>query len=360
MSRNAVAPGAPVPDLPHSRPLLGTGEEEAARRVLRSGWLAPGAEAARSEALLARLSGCGSAVLLSSGTTALTLALRALGIAPREEVAIPSYACAAILHAVRAAPARPFLCDIDRDTLALDPDDVARRAGGRARVAVLVHPFGLPVRPEPFRSRGLWVVEDCAQALGALDRGAPVGSRGDAAIFSFAPTKIVTCGGPGGGLASPRGAIVETARDLAGHDGKDDDRPRTNGLMGDLHAAVAGVQMARLGEFRDRRLAIARLYDAALAPHGLARTAPPEGAEPILYRYLLRVRDASRLIDALNRRRIAARRPVHRPLHELAGAEGEFPNTDSAHRELVSLPLYPSLSDAEVERVILEVRRCLS
>jgi perosamine synthetase len=349
-----------APDVPHSRPCLGRDEEEAARRALASGMLAPGPEAAEAAARLARLSGCGAAVLLSSGTTALTLALRALGVGPRDSVAIPSYACAAILHAVRAAPARPLLCDIDPGTLALDPEDVARRSRGRARAAVLVHPFGVPAGVDPFRARGLLVVEDCAQALGGSDRGAPVGSRGDASVFSFAPTKIVTCGGPGGGLASPRIAIVDEARDLAQHDGRDDDRPRTNGLMGDLHAAIASAQMARLAEFRARRLAIARLYDDALARHGLARAPAPDGVEPIVYRYLVRVPAAPRLIEALNRVGIGARRPVDLPLHRLTRDGGDFPHTERAQRTLVSLPLYPALSDAEVGRVITEVRRCLS
>jgi len=329
-------------------------------RVLRSGMLAPGREAAAAAALLARLSGCAAAVLLSSGTAALTLALRALGIGSREEVAIPSYACAAILHAVRDAGARPLVCDIEPETLALDPEDVTLRSRGPVRAVVLVHPFGLPVRAEPFRARGHLVVEDCAQAAGALDRNAPAGSRGDVAVFSFAPTKVLTCGGPGGGLASPRTSIVDEARDRARNDEKDDDRPRTNALMGDLHAAIAAVQMERLVEFRDRRIVIARLYDEAFARLGLRRPSPPPGVEPMPYRYVIRVPEATRLIEALNRRGIGARRPVYRPLHRLARSEGDYPHTERAHRTLVSLPLYPALSDAEAARVITEVGRCLS
>src|SRR5439155_1435232 len=130
-----------------------------------------------------------------------------------------------------------------------------------------------PVPLEPYRELGILVVEDCAQAIGARDRGSPVGARGDAAVFSFAPTKVLTCGGPGGGVASPRAATVDEVRDLAGHDEKDDDRQRNNGLMGDLHASVAAVQMERLKEFLDRRRALARLYDERLLPLGLERPA---------------------------------------------------------------------------------------
>jgi len=362
MSRRGVAAAqSPSPvGVPHSRPLLGPSEEEAALRVLRSARLAPGPETARGEALLADLSGCGTAVLLSSGTTALTLALRALRIGPASTVAIPSYACAALLHAVRAACAVPLLCDIEPRTLALDPADITRRARGRVRAAIVVHPFGEPVALEPYRDLGLSVVEDCAQAIGARDRGSPVGSRGDAAVFSFAPTKVLTCGGPGGGLASNREGIVEEVRDLAGHDEKDDDRQRTNGLMGDLHAAVAAVQMERLGEFLDRRSALARLYDERLLPLGLERPAPSAGTNPVVFRYIVRVPDAARLIESLARAGIVARHPVYRPLHRLASGAGSFPNTERAQNTLVSLPLYPALTDTDAERVITEVHRCLS
>jgi perosamine synthetase len=273
-------------------------------------------------------------------------------------VAIPSYACAAVLHAVRAVPALPLLCDIDPETLALDPKDVDRRGRGRTRAVVLIHPFGVPVRPEPFRAGGLPVVEDCAQALGAVDRETPVGSRGSVAVFSFGPTKMITCGGPGGGLASPDRSIVEEALSLARHDGTDDGRLRVNGLMGDMSAAVLGVQMSRLSEFRDRRRVIARRYDEALAHRAAGRPSIPLDARPVVYRYIIRVADASGVIDALNLRGVMARRPVYRPLHEIAQAEGVFPNADDAHRRLVSLPVHPGLSDGDVERVIEEVGRC--
>ena len=183
MRRHAAGQPAPgrecsgEPGVPHSRPCLGSDEEEAALRVMRSGWLAAGAEARRAAALLARVSGNADAVLVSSGTAALTLAIRALGIGPNDRVALPSYVCGALVHAISAAGARPLVCDIDPSTLALDPEDLARRATPDLRAVIVVHPFGVPVPLEPLRSRGLPLIEDCAQALGALQRGGPVGSR---------------------------------------------------------------------------------------------------------------------------------------------------------------------------------------
>lgn len=343
--------------VPHGGPCLGAEEEAAAVRVLRSGRLAPGPEAARLESLIARLAGGADAVALSSGTMALALALRALGLGPCDRVAIPAYACAALLHAVRAAGAEAVLCDIDPRGLAIDPEDLARRRDS-VRAVVLVHPFGMPARTEPFRGRGLLVVEDCAQALGAADRNQPVGARGDAAVFSFGPTKLITCGGPGGALAAPSATLVRSVRDLAGHDGKDTDRPRVNGLLGDLHAAIACRQIDRLKGFLARRSVIAARYDTAFADLPAGRPAAPPDTRPAAARYLLRVPDATRFLESLHAAGIEARRPVHLPLHRLTGAAGRFPASDDAQATLVSLPIHPSLTDAEVDRVIHGVRRC--
>lgn len=348
---------APVP---HSRPSLGRGEEEAAVRVLRSGRLAPGGEAEAAAARLAELAGCSGAALISSGTMALTLGLRAIGVQPRDLVALPTYACAALLHAVRAVPALPLVCDIDPESLALSCEDMDRRARGAVVAAIVVHPFGMPVRIEPFRARGIRVIEDCAQSIGAAISGAPVGSQGDLAVFSFAPTKPLTCGGPGGGVSAASASLLASVVDLASHDEQTEDRPRVNGLMGDLQAAILRVQMERLPDFLERRAEIARRYDEALAPLGVARRPASPGSHPLVYRYCVRLQDADRCLEALNRRGVMARRPVHRPLHLLLGLRETFPHAERAQREMVSLPLYPAISDREADRVIAEVRQCLS
>ena len=346
--------------VPHARPCLGPDEEAAALRVLRSRLLAPGAEAARLEGLVARLAGAPAAVALNSGTMALTLALRALGVGVGDAVALPSFTCAAVLHAVRAAGARPLVCDIDAATLALDPGDLKRRANGRLRAVVVVHPFGNPSPVDPLRVGGAFMIEDCAQSPGARLLGAPVGAAGDAAVFSFGPTKLLTCGGPGGVLASPSARIVHTARDLAGHDEKEDDGARVNGLMGDLHAAVAGAQIGRLRELVARRRAIAERFDNALVATPSSRPALPAGGQPVFYRYLLAVGDAGGTLDRLQARGVMARRPVFKPLHRLLAGGDPCPRADAAWERWISLPLFPAMSDAEVDQVIEEVLRCRS
>jgi dTDP-4-amino-4,6-dideoxygalactose transaminase len=348
--------------VPHARPWIGADEEEAALRVLRSARLAPGAEAARLEGLVARMAGGADAVALSSGTTALTLALLALGVKRGDRVAIPAYTCAAVLHAVRAAGGAPLLCDIDPSSLALDADDLRRRAGaGGVRAVVVVHPFGLPVPVEPYRTAGTILIEDCAQSPGARLGTAPVGSWGDAAVFSFAPTKPFTGGGPGGAIAARDPAIVRAVRDLAGHDEKEDDRAHQNALMGDLHAAIAAAQIGRAGDIVARRRHIVRRYAAAFAAHRLPAPREAAGAQPVFHRYLVALRGgAAAAIQALQARGIQARPPVFRPLHRLVPGSPPCPGADEAQARWVSLPLSPVLRDDETERVIDEVHAWLS
>jgi perosamine synthetase len=353
-------PARPFAVVPHARPCLGPEEEAAAARVIRSSRLAPGAEAARLEGLLSRLAGGADAVALNSGTTALTLALKALGVRDGAGVIVPAYGCGALLHAVAGAGGRPVLCDVDPDTLALDPDALRRGAAAAARAAIVVHPFGMPVSMDAYRAAGRPLIEDCAQSPGARIEGRPVGSGGEAAIFSFGPTKLVTCGGPGGGLASGDPAVVRAARDLAGHDEKEDDRPRLNGLMGDLHAAIAAVQVGRLPLLVARRRAIAERYDAAFEGLGL-RPRLQRTAQPVFFRYLLGVPGrAAWALDRLLRAGIQARSPVHRPLHRLVAGAPSCPGADEAQARWISLPLSAAFSSAEIDRVIGEVTACLS
>lgn len=338
--------------IPHHHCSLGVEEEAAALRVMRSGRLAPGPEAAHLEKLLARLSEGADAVSLCSASAALSLALRGLGIRSGDRVALPSYASPGLLQAVRAAGAAPWICDIDPITLNISADDLERGAGDRLRGVVVGHPGGRPTPLQPFLGRGLRVIEDCGEAFGATVAGRPVGSRGDAAIFCFAPSRPVTCGGPGGAVASRRASLVRTIRELASCESRGLEAQRLDALMGDLHAAIATVQIDRLPELIARRASIAARFHDAFPEISLTRPPGDPGCRAVFSRYLIRVPDASRVIDLLRRQGILARRPVKHPLHALLGLRSRFPNTEAACGEIVSLPIYPSMRDEAVERIV--------
>jgi dTDP-4-amino-4,6-dideoxygalactose transaminase len=340
--------------IPHSRPSLGDDDARAVARVVRGGWIAQGPEVAAFEAEVAARLGVAATAAVSSGTTALELALRALGIGAGDDVVVPTYACDALHHAVVRAGARPLLADADPRTHALAVEDVRRRLTPRTRALVLVHPFGRAVPVRPFLALGIPVVEDCAQALGAIVDDRPAGAWGAAAICSFYATKLVTTG-EGGAVGGPDelAARVRAARAY-------DEREALaagggNAKLTDIQAALGRSQLARLDAFVARRRRIAARYRAALAG---ARCATPEdaGAAHVYHRFVVEVeRPVDGVIAALGARGVTARRPVFRPIHQAVGAGG-YPEAERLWQRSVSLPCYPSLADGEVDAVAAALR----
>lgn len=346
---------AAPPPVPHSRPTLGDEDRQAIAEVLASGFIAQGERVAAFEREVAAMLGLAGGVATSSGTAALTLALRALGVGGGDEVLIPTYVCSALLHAVRAVGAAPRLVDADPASFNMDPDAARRVRSARAKALVVVHSFGLPAELDALRDLGLPVIEDAAQALGAAYRERPVGSFGDAAVLSFYATKVITTG-EGGMLLSNDPRILATGRDLREYDQKPDDRPRFNYKLTDLQAALGLAQLKRLPRFLHRRRLLAARYGEALAGLPLALPPTPADRTPAHYRYVVTPgRPAAPYLAGLEARGVQARRPVFLCLHRYLGLDG-FPGADEAWERAVSLPLYPSLTDAEAERVVAAAR----
>lgn len=340
--------------IPHSRPTLDAEDAEAVVRVIESGQLARGPRLAAFEQAVARRLGRRAAVATSSGTAALTLALRALKVGPGDEVVLPAFACAALGHAVQAVGASAVLADVG-DDLGLLPESAFRRLSGRTRAVIVVHPFGHPLDLRPFLEWEIPVIEDCAQALGASRQGRPVGSLGTVAVCSFYATKMVAAG-EGGMLLADSPSLLAQARALGAGNAAPDS---FNYRLSDLAAALGLVQLRRLEAFVARRRAIAERYDAAFAGTSV-RTPPREAdAEPCFSRYVVRVPEAARLIQGLRRRGIEAKRPVGDPLLLGDSDAAAYPGAARAFAECVSLPLYPSLTDGETESVIAAVAEAL-
>lgn len=360
------------PAIPLARPVVGDAEVAAAVRVLRSGRLVQGPEVAGFEAEFSELVAGRECVAVNSGTSALQLALLALGIGPADEVVVPSFSFAATANAVRLVGARPVFADIERDSFCLDPAAVAAAIGPRTAAIIPVHLYGHPAAMDdlvPLAQRhGLVIVEDACQAHGAALRGRPTGTFGAAGCFSFYPTKNMHAL-EGGMITTAGRALARTLR-LLRNQGME--RAYENEIVGanmrmtDVAAAIGRVQLGRLPEWTERRRRNAKTLDAGLA--GLAEAAgvvtPPvaAGAEHVYHQYTVRVaedRDGSR-------RRLAERgvgsgvyypTPIHR-LRAYLDAEGrparawDLPETDRAAREVLSLPVRPSLSEADLTQII--------
>jgi perosamine synthetase len=336
--------------IPHSKPVLPTREQwsEITAR-LAPGWIAGGpcVEAFATEA--ARWLGGSGGVAVNSGTSALHLALLAVGARPGSEVLVPAYCCAALLNAVQFVGGVPVLVDTEPGGANLCPEDARRRQTPRTAAVVVAHLFGQPSPLAPFLDLGIPVIEDCAQSLGAMGEGAPTGSRGAITIGSFYATKVITTG-HGGAVSSSCSHYLSIVRDRVEYDNREDWRPRFNYQMTEIQAALGLWQLDRLPSFLARRRAIAGYFDErlALAP---VSSVPPSG---VCYRYVIRVGEAETVIRELQARGVDAKRPVYRPLHHYLG--GDYPGAQTAHEQSVSLPLYPALTDAEVERIVDAVR----
>ena len=330
--------------IPHSRPLLGREEERAAVRVLRSGQPGGGEEVSRFEDAMARFLGGGSAVALHSGSAALHLALLGLGVGKGDRVLLPTYTCAAVLNAVNYVGAEPVLADVLPETANLDPADVRRRLRARTRALIVPHMFGRPAPLRELARLGVPIVEDCAMAIGA---GTGLGS--EVSVFSFYATKMMATGHGGMVVTRDRG-ILGRIRDRVDYDNRDDYRVRYNYRMSGLAAAVGRVQLARVPEFVKRRRRIAEEYYRA---SGLG-TIP---AGHVFYRFVPRVGPVEPFVRWMASRGIECKRPVFRPLHRyFARSPGDFPGAEELHRTCASVPLYPALAGAEVDRVARALR----
>ena len=330
--------------IPHSRPTLGREEERAAVRALRSGHPGGGVEVEAFERSMERFLGGGHAVAVQTGSAALHLALLALGTRPGDRVLLPTYACAAVLNAVRYTGAEPILADVSPETANLDPQDVRRRLRRRTRAIIVPHMFGRTAPIRELSRPGVPVIEDCAMSLGG-----GTGGGGAISVFSFYATKMMATGHGGMVVARDRRA-AERVRDLVGYDNRDDYRVRYNYRMSGLAAAVGRAQLGKVRDFVKRRRRIADYYYRTL---GLGR--PPK--DHVFYRFVLRVGPVGRFVRNMASRGIECKRPVFRPLHTyFAGRSGDYPGAEELHRSYASVPLYPSLRPGEMDRVARALR----
>lgn len=336
--------------IPHSRPSIGREDIDAVTRVLQTGHLAQGAKVEEFEGAVAGYLGRRGGVATSSGTAALHLALLALDIGPGDEVLLPSYTCIALLHAVRQVGASGRLVDLAAGEYGICPREAKLRITPQTRAVIVPHMFGTAADLAALAALGVPLIEDCAQALGAAYRGRLVGAAGTITVCSFYATKVITTG-EGGMLLSDSEVVLRRAQDLRDYDGRGALPTRFNYKMTDFQAALGLSQLAQLPAFLARRLALAARYTAALRelPIGLPEAGPDRSH--IFYRYVIGVDDPLRLAAALRDRGVESKPPVPRPLHRYVGEDG-FARADRAAATALSIPLYPSLTDAEADEVV--------
>jgi dTDP-4-amino-4,6-dideoxygalactose transaminase len=337
--------------------------DAAIARVLESGWFLMGPELKRFEADFSAYHGAGFlSVGVGSGTDAIRIGLEALGIHADDEVLCPANAGVPPVAAIVATGARPVFCDVDPATHGLDPGEIDRRMTPRCKAVLVVHLYGQPASIEQIadvaRSRGIRVLEDCAQAHGAEINGHKVGTFGDAAAFSFYPTKNLGALGDGGAILTSDREVAERARALRMYGWRQQyvsECQATVSRLDELQAAVLSVKLTHLDEWNARRRALAARYRSQLPAD--VDVLPSDG---VFHLFVIRTsrRDELRayLADHGIGTGIHYPLPAHLQKPYVGYASGPLPQTEALAREVLSLPMYPELAQDDVDYVAQQVR----
>jgi dTDP-4-amino-4,6-dideoxygalactose transaminase len=346
------------------------GELDAAiGRVVDSGWFILGPEVEAFEHELAAALEAREAVGVANGTEALQLALVALGLGPGDEVVTSSLSAAFTGLAILSAGARPVFVDVDPETLNLDPDAVAHAITPRTRAILPVHLYGQPADMDPIlacaRARSIPVVEDACQAHGALYKGRSAGTLGSCGALSFYPTKNLGALGDGGALLVGEAELAARLRRLR-NGGQSDryrhDEPGINSRLDELQAAILRVGLKHLPRRTQRRRELAGFYRRELAEAGVGLLGELDKARPVHHLFVVRHPRREAFMAALHERGIGTLIHYPIPLHlqpafaSLGGQPGELPVVEKAAGEILSLPLYPELTDDQAEAVVSAVR----
>lgn len=350
--------------IPAAKPIIGADERAAVDAVMASGMLAQGQQVASFETEFSNVLLDGRAsVAVNSGTSGLHLGLLASGVGPGDEVIVPSFTFAATGNSVALTGATPVFADIELDYYALDVAHVESLITEKTKGIMPVHLYGHPFAAEAFTAladkHGIDLYEDAAQAHGAALNGKKVGTFGKFGMFSLYPTKNMTSGE--GGMVSTSDATVERNLRLLRNQGMETQYQNElvgfNNRMTDLHASIGRVQLTKVMGWTKLRQDNAAFFSANLEGVGTPKVA--EGAEHVYHQYTIRVREGRDELHERLRSEFNIGSGVYYPVpnHRLPSFNRveELPNTEIAAKEVLSLPVHPSLTQNDLERIVSAV-----
>ncbi len=343
--------------------------DRAIMRVLDGGWYILGEEVRAFEAEFSEYVGVERGIGVGSGTDALRLALEACGVERGDEVITVSHTAVATVAAIELAGCVPVMVDIEPDFYTLDPGRLAAAITPRTKAIVPVHFYGQPVDMDPVlaiaQEHGLRVIEDCAQAHGALYRGARVGSLGDMACFSFYPTKNLGALGDGGMVVTDQPDLalrVGQLREYGWGQERVSQVPGGNSRLDEIQAAVLRVKLRYLDQDNSARARTAALYSAGLGECDLVTPTVRPGATHVYHQYVVRTPHRDALRQHLREEGIGALVHFPVPVHQQPAYLGRLPGgdrlpqTERAAGEVLSLPIYPEIDAADIAAVLEAIR----
>lgn len=313
------------------------------------------------------------AVGVASGTDALHLALIAAGVGRGDEVITTPFTFIATAEAVSYVGAVPVFVDIEPDTFNIDPNQIERKITKKTKAIIPVHLYGHPAEMDAVmdiaKRHNLKVIEDCAQSFGAEYKGRKTGSFGDLGCFSFFPSKNLGCYGDGGMVITDDDGLAERIIALRNHGSRVryyHDEVGFNSRLDDIQAAILRVKLKRIDKYNDMRRANAALYSGYLRFGGVQPPVERSGCRHVFHQYTIRIKDRDRVKQALDEGKITSSMiyyPV--PLHlqkaykELGMKPGSLPVSEEAAKEVLSLPMYPELTEEQVKTVAEAVKKAL-
>jgi len=349
--------------IPIARPLIDEDEKEAVLEVLDSGHIAQGPKVREFEERFAELCGVKYAIATTSGTSALHVALLAHEIGPGDEVITSPFSFIASANCALFVSARPVFADIEAEFFTIDPDEISKRVTSKTKAILPIHLYGQPCDMNAInqiaQKHDLLILEDACQAHGATYQGLPVGSFGTA-CFSFYPTKNITTI-EGGMITTDDAEIAERARLIRDHGSPQRYEHIVLGYnlrMNDVQAAIGLVQLPKLQEWNSKRQANAAYLTAELSKiEGIMPPKIREGSQHVFHQYTIRINDRDKAAQKLREKGIGVGvhypSPIHKqPLYQELGYHDSLPLSEIASKEVLSLPVHPSLTKADLDQIV--------
>ncbi|ACS91098.1 DegT/DnrJ/EryC1/StrS family aminotransferase [Thermococcus sibiricus] len=342
--------------------------DNAVQRVLESGWFILGEELKKFEEEFAKYLGANYAIGVNSGSDALYLSVKALGIGRGDEVITVSHTFISTVDAIVRNGARPVFVDIDPETYTIDVNQIEEKITKKTKAIIPVHLYGHPADMDPImeiaEKHGLYVIEDASQAHGAEYKGKKVGSIGHVACFSFYPTKNLGAYGDAGAIVTNDNELAERLRMMRNYGSPKKyyhDFIGVNSRLDEIQAAILRVKLKYLNRWNERRREIAKLYNEFLKDTGVITPVEKEWAKHVYHLYVIRHKERDELQQYLLRNGIKTQIHYPVPVHLQKayldlGVKVRLPVTEQISQEILSLPMFPHLSDTEVEKIARVVK----
>ncbi len=356
--------------IPISKPFIGEEEIQAVKEVLESGMLVQGEKVEKFENEFAKYIGCKYGIAVSSGTTALQVGLKALGISKGDEVITTPFSFIATANSILYVGGKPVFADINPETFNIDPEKIEEKITNKTKAVLIVHLFGNPCEMDEImkicKEHDLFLIEDACQAHGAEYKGKKVGSFGDLSCFSFYATKNMTTG-EGGTILTNNEEIAEKAKLLRNHGQEKTYEHKILGFnyrMSDIQAAIGLVQLKKLEEMNKKRMENAKIFNENLSKISWLKIPFIEkNKKHVFHQYTIKVLNGKRdyVLNKLNERGVGAKvyypKPIHLQLvYKKLGYNENLPVSEEIAKQVLSLPVHPLLTKNDLNKIINEIK----